>query len=108
MTRSLYQSGFQPRGTRKDWERTSMGIESTAKLLGEWAQGADVTDAVAWFGSDDSLRVLVADLSNEKRITLRSNGRDWRITYDRQPLTGQPQQQAHQPTGARAEGGANK
>jgi hypothetical protein len=58
-----------------------MTVDSTAHLLGQYAEGRAVEEAVAWFDEAGDLRVLVADLSDAKRIEVRRTKRGSSLTF---------------------------
>lgn len=85
----LYESGWNPPGTRKDWERTSMECHTTATYLRTaipdgWG---DPVEAVAWFDDhgDGRMRVLIADFANGRRLMLKHRARDRQITLTHVP-----------------------
>lgn len=84
----LYASGWNPAGSRKTWDRCSMDVASTTKLLGVWAEraGGKVVEAVGWFDDDGATRILVADFDNGKRIDVRFLSRGHRITFSKTPI----------------------
>lgn len=69
---TIYQSGWNPRGARKAWDRTSISNSSAESALREWING-HVIDACGWFDEHDNLRLLVADTDQGKRVTYRRN-----------------------------------
>ncbi|SNS21092.1 hypothetical protein SAMN06295912_102283 [Sphingomonas laterariae] len=84
MANGLYLSGWNPDGASKEWERTSMDRESSGDLLrskGVPDRFGDPVEAVGWF-MGDWLRVLVADYSNGRRITLRVSDAGYLLEYD--------------------------
>lgn len=82
----LYQSGWNPPGVRKDWERCSMTTDSTERFLGRMAEGlGKCVDSVGWFSDAGVCRVLVADFDSGRRMTVRTDGRNWKADYTRTP-----------------------
>ena len=91
MTASLYQSGWSPRGTRKAWDRCSMDIPSTVRMLGHYAEmaGGQMVEAVGWFDDDGATRILIADFDNGRRIDVRLRAHDRTVTFTQTPEAGQ-------------------
>lgn len=71
----IYTSDWNPRGVRKDWERTSLANESAQRALGVWAREGKVIDACAWFDTNDVLRVMVADTDDGQRFVYRNTAK---------------------------------
>jgi hypothetical protein len=83
MLSSLYQSNYAPPGTRKNLDRCSMDPKSTTRFVGQWAPllGGTIVEAVGWFDNDTgSCRVLVADSDNGRRLIVRFNKNNSKIT----------------------------
>lgn len=81
---SIYQSGWNPRGVRKAWDRTSIGNASAESALRDWIKGT-VIDACGWFDESDNLRILVADTDIGKRVTYRRNARGFTVQTEPRP-----------------------
>lgn len=73
----IYRSGWNPPGYRRDWDRCSMSVDSTAGLLGEWhnRMQAQIVEAVGWFRDDGSLAYLAADYAHGRRLHVRVSKR---------------------------------
>lgn len=80
---SIYQSGWNPRGYRKNWEKTSVTRASAETILQDWPVGI-VTDACGWFDEDDNLRILAADTNDGTRIIVRITAKNITLEFSRQ------------------------
>ena len=72
----LYLSDYCPRGTRKQWDRTSIGNEDAEKALRRrfaLKPEIHVADAVTWWRDDGSLAAMVADLTTGTRVVMRQS-----------------------------------
>lgn len=80
---------YRLHGARKDWEPTPMDVGSTQRLIGyhPFVSRRKVTDAMAWFGDDGTLRALVADLDNDRRVEFRFGARSTKATLVRKSPT---------------------
>lgn len=87
MKRSLYQSGWNPRGSKREWDRCSMDVASTAHVLGDWhalAKGV-ITESVGWFDDDGGLKALAAIYDNSRMLLLRRNSRATTVEFTSLP-----------------------
>jgi hypothetical protein len=80
---ALYESGWNPPGVRKDWERTSMTVDSAARAYGELGNGAAMIEAVAWFDDDGACRAVALDYDNGRRVTIKHLARTSKVTFGR-------------------------
>ena len=85
---SLYESGWSPKATPRAWDRTSMTLDSTRRLLRDSVvPGGIMTEAVGWFDDAGALRILVCDFDSGKRLTLRVTSRGTRRCIERRPAS---------------------
>lgn len=85
---SLYQSGWNPPGVRKAWDRCSMTLDSSKHFLGRWAehQGSPLAECVGWFDDEGSARVIAGLYESGARIILTLNLRNTRIRFLPPPM----------------------
>lgn len=81
---NLYQGKWSPRGARKAWERTSISNSSAERALRDWFKGK-IVDACGWFDENDSLRVLVADTDEGRRVTYRNGKQGFSVQTEPKP-----------------------
>lgn len=81
----LYQSGWNPPGARKAWDRCSMESKSTEHFLGNYHKmaGGEIVEAVGWFDDDGAVKAVVADYDNGKRLIARMSARTTKVTFER-------------------------
>lgn len=81
----LYRT-HKPRGARKEWECTSLIDEQVETILQRYCVPVDwgrPVDSAGWFDVNGKARILVADYTNGKRVTLRQNRGSWRLDFGR-------------------------
>ena len=81
----LYTSNYQPRGVKKDWERSSMDVKNVREAFAGPLQlvRGEITEAVAWFTEAGAVRLLVVDTDAIRRATLRMDTRGgWKLTTE--------------------------
>ena len=80
---ALYLSGFTPRNTPRIWDRNSIGSGDAKHILARYhfyqVGGSEPVGSVAWFDTRGVLRMLVCDMDDGRRITLRLNKGDWKV-----------------------------
>lgn len=95
-----------PRGVRKDWEVTSMTLDSAGAFMRRHSVPVgwgDPDNCVAWFDRFGHCRVCVGHFSNGRAVTVRrdANG-SWKASYG--DASGTPTRSAETGTGSVAEG----
>lgn len=86
MASALYQSGWNPVGAKKSWERCSMDIPSAAHFLANVPSGdAKMVECVGWFDDNGAAKIVVADYDNGRRTTVRLGARTTKIQFSRVP-----------------------
>lgn len=83
----LYQSGWNPAGVKKSWERNSMTLDSTERAYGGFGNGSRMVEAVGWFDDDGACRCVVMDYDSGRRVIVRHLSRSTKITFSRVPAT---------------------
>jgi hypothetical protein len=87
----LYASGFAPPRVKPEWERCSMTLDSSRRLLGPLGEGLGVlTDCVGWFDELGQTRIVVADFDNGRRMVCRFLSRSTKITFERWKALSEP------------------